>query len=225
MPPTNPDPQELKPLIPEVMYNAISDRIKAGISDAEALFGVNEEDEDAVTGALGQAISTPQPVVFTGPEGVFELTIKSFKTRGKGPYAPEKKLGADAVFQIAVFHEGNRLFAKALPFQAKKVGGFRNLKVQLQAKGMQQHFGSGAIVRYSKNGYRAVDIREMVTKDGTILDQPVTETKLATVFGDHFLACKIGSTGSYYTADDVTQMLEKATIIDTIIKQLQPRRG
>jgi hypothetical protein len=225
MPPTNSDPRELKPLIPEVLYNAISDRIKAGISDAEALFDVNEEDEDAVTGALGQAISTPNPLIYNGPEGLFEYNIRSFKTRGKGPGAPEKKLGADAVFQIAVFHEGNRLFTKALPFQAKKTGGFHNQKVQLQAKGMQQYFGSGVIVRYSKTGYRAVDIREMVDRDGTILDKDVTETKLSTVFGNDFLACKIGSAGSYFTVEDVSQLLERATIIDTTVKRIEPGRA
>src|ERR1019366_423696 len=118
-------PKELKEIVSEDCLRHIRDRIKAGVVDAEAQFGINQADEDAVTGALGQAISTT-PTIFKGTGGSYSYHITSTKIRGRGPNAPEKTLGADAIFQVSVSKNGNQIFSKGLPFQAKMEGGFDN---------------------------------------------------------------------------------------------------
>lgn len=209
---------DLAKIVPKPVLDLIRDRIKAGVTDAEAKFRLNEADEDAITGALGHAISTPAPVLVTTPEGAFSYEITSIKIRGRGLNAPEKRLGADSIFQVSVTKGNTRIFAKGLPFQAKKGGGFGNAKVIKQAIDLYRTSKTGTVVRYSRKGYTAVDVREMVSRHtGPNLPAKPAPKKLATVFGDDFVDCTIGRLGLYYAGEmDLNQGENLWTITTTI---------
>ena len=216
-----PDEPSLAQLLPPRFLLLIRDRIKAGVTDAVAKFQLNAADEDSVTGALAQAISTATPLVYRGPEGNFQFEIRSLKIRGRGKGAPEKRLGADGILQIVVSKNGKRVFTKGLPFQAKIEGGFENQAVRQQAASLYRTSETGLIVRYAADRYTGVDVRDLFrpVADGQP-DRVVRQENLGTVFGDRFLDCEIGRMGLTYN-DMVTTLNGRGTwVIDTDVKIL-----
>jgi hypothetical protein len=213
-------PHELNRLVSEDCLSHIRDHIKAGVVDAEAKFDLNEADEDAVTGALGQAISTATPITFRGTQGTYSYQITSRKIRGRGPDAEEKTLGADAMLQISVSKNGHEVFTKGLPFQAKKEGGFGNVTVKQQAEDLYKASGTGVIVRYSKDGYTAVDVRNVIDRpDVADVRKQIKPRSLATVFGDDFLNCVVGRVGLYLHEQSVRG--RDIWVFDTKIRSLE----
>src|SRR5689334_1851346 len=125
---------ELPDIVPKTLIDVLASLIRRGIREAEEKFSLNKSDEDSITGALGHAISTARPVHLHASNTDYVFEITSWKIRGKGPDAPEKDLGADAIFQIRLSKEGDLVFVKGLPFQAKVGGGLQNKDVLKQAK-------------------------------------------------------------------------------------------
>jgi hypothetical protein len=124
---------KLRDYIPDNLLEQIQFRYLEGVSNAESFFEDNEDDEDALTGALGQAISMKNSIVHEDGSGTYELKISSKKIRGRGPGAPEKRLGADGIFQIQIFKDDKSIFSKGLPFQSKKTNSDTRKSV-IQAK-------------------------------------------------------------------------------------------
>lgn len=111
----------MKNLLPREVLDSLHDRYRAGVDAAEAMFEESEADEDALTGALGQAISMPHAQTFITGQGVYSVRVSYRKIRGRGKGAPEKALGADGIFQSIISDvTGKQLFRKGLPFQSKK---------------------------------------------------------------------------------------------------------
>jgi hypothetical protein len=211
--------KSISELIPPDVLRALRDRIKGGIADAEAKFHLNDADEDAVTGALGQAISTAEPILFSSTDGDYALSIVSRKIRGRGLGAPEKHLGADGIFQIRVDIAGKTLFTKGLPFQCKMRGGFSNQSVRKQATDLFRTAKTGVIIRYSEKGYSGVDVRDMPkpSMPGLREIQPPVSS-LASIFGEHFLNCEIGLRGLTFDREkDFAVGRKGAWVIDTLI--------
>src|SRR6478735_7183238 len=120
----------MRDILPDFVREVIRERYITGVSDAEATFRLNSEDEDSLTGALGQALATPKPIVVWDNEQVFVIQIQHHKVRGKGPGAPEKILGTDGIFELEVFDgDGHSIRKKGLPFQSKKNWKSSNKKV------------------------------------------------------------------------------------------------
>ncbi|HTV39470.1 MAG TPA: hypothetical protein VMF08_02770 [Candidatus Sulfotelmatobacter sp.] len=192
------DTKEPGQFVPDAVLKLIRKRIEDGVADAEAKFSFNEADEDAVTGALGQAISTDKPVLFKGANGNYAYQITSAKVVGRGPNALEKRMGADAIFQVAVIKEKKTVFSKGLPFQAKMMGGFRNKCALEQAEKLLQTSGTGIVVRYSSEGYCGMEAKEVVRQEKASQASPKPKPqKLATIFGNEFLRCRIGKIDLY----------------------------
>jgi hypothetical protein len=216
------DHYKLQELLPPEFLRLIRDRIKAGVVDAENLFHLNQDEEDSITGALAQAISTKAEMAFDGPDGSFGFKIESYKIRGRGIGAPEKHLGADGILQISVSTDGHKVFSKGLPFQAKKFGGFKNADVLSQASDLLRTTETGVVIRYSDEGYTAMDVRNMVEvreTDGTQVR--VFPPKLATVFGDSFLDCEIGRVGLSFDRESVGAHGKGSWVIDAQINQIE----
>lgn len=213
-----PDGPRLDQLLTKRFLKLIRDRIKAGVTDAEAKFRFNQDEEDALTGALAQSIAEAEPLHYEGPEGQFEFRIESHKLRGRGYGAPEKRLGADGILQISVSKNGKPVFVKGLPFQAKKFGGFANAAVKKQARDLYTTSESGIIVRYSDKGYTSTDVRHLLedAESGAVPLKPPVE-KLATMFGDRFLDCKIGRRGLTYDRDAVSGTAKGTWVINTVV--------
>jgi hypothetical protein len=194
--------RELSSIVPQEFLDLIRDRIKAGVADAESLFAINHQEEDALTGALGQAISTPRPIRYTTSLADFTYHITTHKLRGRGDGAEEKQFGADGVFQVEVFENGARVFVKGLPFQAKNGGGFLNARTRRQSAAMLETTGSGVVVRFSPAGYTAVDARKIVATQNSASKAPQPkQAKLSATFGDEFIDCKVGRLGLFYSEE------------------------
>jgi hypothetical protein len=210
--------QELIDFVPHRLIERLADRIKAGVVDAEEKFWLNAADEDSLTGALGHSISTTHPVYLISGETEFAFEITSHKIGGRGPNAPEKTLGADAIFQIRVYHYGTPVFSKGLPIQAKVRGGFENQAVVSQARAMESTAGTGIVVRYSENGYTATPAGH-VTKRAAIGHAPAPRPKkLATVLGGDFLQCQVGRVGLHLNPEQTRPGGAPVWVIDTIIR-------
>jgi hypothetical protein len=191
--------KKLANFVPETLLDLIRDRIKAGVVDAEALFDDGEEDEDTLTGALGAKIATPGKLVFREGDAIWSYEIRSKKIRGRGSNAPEKDLGADGIFQVSVSHGVEQVFSKGLPFQAKIRGGYNNVTVRGQARDLFRTSGTGVVVRYSENGYEAIDVRKLISGEGARARVGRgSAKKLTAVLGDDFLDCSVGRPGLFY---------------------------
>jgi hypothetical protein len=207
----------MKDLLPTYVMGHLHDRFVAGVADAEAVFSMHEADEDAVSGALGQSIAMQSPVVFKGPQGDFAVEIKYKKIRGRGPNAPEKRYGADGLFQISILNErGSVLRQKALPYQAKMNWRGKNKGVYVQAMKMQEHFVSSVVVNFTKRGYRGCTASLAVETEGSL---PQVEARsgmsnLGQILGVDFLECRVGTIGLFF--DPVQEIFDQKDILPPV---------
>lgn len=100
--------------------SVIYDWFRSSMSSYAADSGLNWNDEDSLCACFFKSItgwvSTP-----TG-----NLNIRSYKTRGRGPGAPEKKIGADGIALVQINTPNTQLSGFFL-FQAKKTYGLSGL--------------------------------------------------------------------------------------------------
>lgn len=191
----------MRDLLPEELINLLHDRYIAGVATAEAHFGESSADEDALTGALGQAIAMRDPITFADASGTYSVSVSYRKLRGRGLNAPERLYGSDGLFQIAITTgAGTVLRMKALPFQAKTNWRGRNRSLANQALDMQRTTGSGLVIDYGPNGYRACETEVVIAAHGNRaeVNRRGAMSPLGQVLGVDFLECKIGTVGLYY---------------------------
>src|SRR5260221_8457658 len=109
----------------------------------------------------------PQPIVVATPEAEYLVRISYRKIRGRGPNAPEKRYGADGVFQISVSDRHGRIVRqKALPFQSKMNWRGKNAFLANQANHMEQELGGGLVIDFSQNGYKACPSQSLAAGRG-----------------------------------------------------------
>jgi hypothetical protein len=180
-----PPPQNtsLADYVPTGLIRRIQSHFRDKIEEAVQRYQFNEVDEDSLTGALGHALSTPQKIVSISGAATY-----SFGT-------PESRTGADGIFQLSVETQGSALFAKGLPFQAKKLSRFTLGEVKPQAADMYRTSGTGMVLRFSPKGYDAEDVRHMFPMDGEPIATPPGFNRLEAMLGDWFLQCKLGRIG------------------------------
>lgn len=194
----------MRDLLPHRVFEALQDRYSAGVANAEAHFDQHSADEDSVTGALGQALASRDPMVFRGTQGEYIVQVTYRKLRGRGRGAPEKLLGADGIFQIEITDEsGRRLRSKGLPFQAKKEWKGKDRGLVEQARKMKVHAQTGLIIDYSRNGYRACTAEAAIAANGSRrqVDRFGEMRRLSQVFSNDFLHCTIGKVGLFYDVE------------------------
>jgi hypothetical protein len=179
-------------LLPAGLKSIIRDRYLAGVSDAVSKFDMHSADEDALTGALGNNLAMPAPMVFGDGSKTYEYQVSYRKIRGRGPGAPEKTLGADGIFQIQVSDDqGTR--RKGLPFQSKK--GWSGLDRQLaqQSTLMVNTASDGLVIDYRSSGYTGFDARDVIHAGGNRkLVGSRSGKPLGQLLANEFLDCKIG---------------------------------
>ena len=195
----------MKNILPAEVFQNIQDRFKAGISDAEEWFDNSEQDEDSLTGALGQSISSKNNNFhYENNEKKYEWKTYYKKIRGRGKNAPEKKLGADGIFQIEIKENNKVIFTKGLPFQSKKNWNFKDKKLVEQLENVLEHTETGIVVDYQKSGYTACDAKYAVKYEGRkkeLINRNHIYS-LAHVIGSLFLTCKIGKKGLFYNDNE-----------------------
>ena len=194
----------MRDLLPEIVIDTLRDRYIAGVSDAVATFDMNAADEDALTGALGQAIATSRTLSSSTEKGSVHVEIGYTKLRGRGKNAPEKKFGSDGIFQISVADSQGRIIrSKGLPFQSKKEWRRSDKKLAEQAKQMEEYTLGGIVIDFSRCGYKACSANQVIKAEGKRknIDDMKSMRPLGQVLGDEFPACRIGTTGLYFDRD------------------------
>ncbi|HKY22042.1 MAG TPA: hypothetical protein VJM31_12565 [Vicinamibacterales bacterium] len=157
-------------------------------------------DEDSLTGALGQAISM-DPVTFNINGARYEVSISHTKLRGRGKNAPEKRFGADGLFQIEMTDaEGRSIRRKGLPFQCKKRWSGPNQQLVKQCADMESEVGSGLVIDFSPNGYTACMAVDAIQAGGSRRRAQVSGKmkQLGQTLANDFLNCTIGQIGLFY---------------------------
>jgi hypothetical protein len=183
----------VRDILPSFVIDELRDHYYARVGQAEATFRHSQADEDSLTGALGQALLTPQRIVASGVEQfVWSTTYK--KVRGRGRDAPEKRYGIDGIFELEVV-DTIRGFArrKGLLFQAKKGWQGVDQRLVAQTRVMRDLEPDSVVVDYADGDYRAFDARDVIEAGGRRELVPADrQYALAKVLGDQFLECERG---------------------------------
>jgi hypothetical protein len=158
----------MRDVLPAAVLGVIADHYRAGVRQAERMYPIHAAEEDALTGALGQAISMPEPRVIEAGRNLYQVQISYRKIRGRGVDAPDKRYGTDGIFQIEVLDRSrpNGVVWKGLPFQAKKNWRTKDLRLKHQAELMVAQHG-GIIVDYSPRGYSGCSAADAAAWNGS----------------------------------------------------------
>jgi hypothetical protein len=194
----------MRDILPPSLIDLLRDRYLAGVADAEAAFDQHVADEDSLTGALGQALAMRESIIFNGPSGAYAVRVSYRKLRGRGPGAPEKKLGSDGIFQIEVANDlGEVVRSKGLPFQAKTSWRGTNTALYKQAGVMERMNPGGLVIDYTANGYKACTAKAVVEAKGhrATVEKYGAMRSLGQVLSRDFLECTIGTRGLYFDPD------------------------
>lgn len=186
-------------VLPEAVLRSISNSYRHGISRAEQAYIHSQEDEDAVTGALGQALFVPNQIVMLD-SAMYTWSTVYYKLRGRGKNAEEKIYGADGIFQIILknVHE-KTLASKGLLFQAKNrwKGKDRNLATQAELLARNPH--TAIVIDYSSAGYKACSAeianRAVGNRNDILLEDMQS---LSSILSEDFLYCRVGLMGIHY---------------------------
>jgi hypothetical protein len=179
----------------------LRDRYVAGVANAEFAFDQHLADEDALTGALGQSLATLEPVVFDSGEQQYVFRLSYRKIRGRGHDAPEKRYGADGVFQIEVTDRTETVLRrKALPFQSKKNWRGKDKRLAEQASVMNSVTPGGIVVDYAATGYRACTTQAVIAAGGSrrAIERFGSMHPLGQMLSRDFLDCTLGVNGLFY---------------------------
>lgn len=219
---------DLTTLVPQGLLRRLKAHFGERIGEAVQRYRYNDADEDSLTGALGHALSTPERIVTVANGVTWSFAVESYKIRGKGPGAPERRTGADGIFQVSVHSNGKPIFEKGLPFQAKKLSRYRESEVALQTKQMLRTAHTGIVLRFGPEEYDAADARRLAHEGSVGPDvAPTVFTSLEAVLGDQFLQCQIGKVGLSFDRDerDPTAAGERGFwVIDTLIQSAVNKR-
>lgn len=189
--------------LPREILDALRDRYVAGVADAEALFANFRADEDALTGALGQAISQRPFMSFVTENEKYVVKIETVKLRGRGKNAPEKLYGPDGVFQIEIVDELTKSkFIKTLPFQAKTNWKGVHSALAGQCQNINASLRGGIVVNFLSDGYEACSTKDAAASGGNHrkLKLGGKIQPLGQVLGNEFLECRLGHVGMFYDA-------------------------
>ena len=203
------DPRTLPILrsLPASVFVELRNRLYAGVTNAEIRFPYNAAEEDALTGALGHALTEPVAVLLQTNDGFFQWRMTSHKLRGRGAGAPEKRIGADGIFQLEVRDEaGAFLVRKGLLFQSKVDWRGTDRRLLDQTVNLVQHSSSSIVIDYTAQGYRAVAAIDVITAGGDRRLVPRDRDKrLSEVLGDEFAGCTRGDRGLHW--DELREQL------------------
>lgn len=181
----------------------IAGQFRAAVAEGREAFDDASGDEDSITGALiapmGRLVKGS--IAVGGQQFFWSTHLK--KLRGRGPGAPEKRIGADAIFEIEVRTVGTTpTMRKALLMQSKTGWTGKDSRLKGQCVQMEAAApGLGIAVDFTAAAYTGVAAATVVQSDGNRRSVPAAAAKdLGTMLGSDFLECRIGTEGVYYDA-------------------------
>lgn len=174
----------------EEIRRTLADHYRRGVAVAVQGYADGAADDDAVTGALGQALRGQGELAL--PDGrIVRWATRHRKLRGRGRRAPEKHLGADGLFEIEMEDDERDRSRKSLPFHARNgAADYGDSLLRGQAKRLNAFPGGGVVVSYQPGGYVAVDARLVADGEAT----RGSEVPLADTLVEDLVGCRRGST-------------------------------
>lgn len=188
-------------ILPPHVIEEIRAHYALGIANAEAFYDEHSADEDAVTGALGQALARAEPFLIQKKFDEYLIHISYRKIRGRGPNAPERLLGIDGIFQLSVKNiEGDIAAVKGLPFQSKKNWKGVNKELLGQVVKMEHASPGGIVIDFSSSGYKACTTADVIASNGsrTVADRHHSIKSLQQILCYDFLDCRVGRRGLFF---------------------------
>ena len=188
----------MRDVLPDEVVNAIKSHLRDRANRVEQqVWESSHEDEDALTGDFFGSLRTKDRTVrVNGRECRWSVTYK--KPRGRGQNAPEKRVGADGIFEVEVEDvESRELDRKGLPFQAKKGWCHRDADLVEQVKKMEDVCeGASGVIDYSPDGFTALDGRAVLENAGR---PPENRMSVGKYLG-RVVECASGSRDVFYDA-------------------------
>jgi hypothetical protein len=173
----------------ERVRRALSDHFRAAVAAAAQGYADDAADEDAVTGALGQALRGQGEIAL--PDGRVLRWATRYRTLGgRGRNATERNLGAEGLFEVEMEDEEGDRSRKSLPFQARNAAAYGDALLRGQARRLNAFPGSGLVINYRPEGYVAVDAVLVAEGEAT----RNSEVPLADALSEGFIGCRRGST-------------------------------
>jgi hypothetical protein len=193
----------MRPLfIPDEIKRSISTHLHTSAAKAVKAYLSGNEEEDALTGALGMALEIDNQVAdIQGPEigGRWRWSIRYTKLRGRGAKATEKLLGADGIFELNLNWPHSRHEKKCLLFQAKNRWDDSDKSVLEQCIKLSNWREAAALINYTPDDYEAFFIDDVIKAKGS-RQQAGSGISLGSFLADQFLECLIGDTDLSYDA-------------------------
>jgi hypothetical protein len=193
----------MRDVLPPEVIELIGSQYFNSIREAEPGFRNYQADEDAITGALGSSMDRMVKGSYGAGGSLYTWKTRTVKLRGRGPGAPEKEYGADAILELEVCDGiGNTIGRKVLPFQAKKAGRINSQSLYDQSRRLNSLPGGGLVVVFGPEGYECTSAKEVLVVDGSWGQvQPGQRQGFAKVVQTRFLECTVGSRSLYFDAE------------------------
>ncbi|WP_437937586.1 hypothetical protein [Sorangium sp. So ce341] len=190
-------------LLPVSVASKIRAQIREACMHAPTRYRQNRAKEDAVTGAFGQILSDKVNGTFLDDGTAYRWETTQTQLRAQGPGAPEKRIGADAMIEVAVYdaHE-DLILLKCLPMQAKNEWDGKDVLLSREASRLSKLPGDGIVVDYRETGYAAVRASVAARAKGDRRLVPAAAVRpLDEFIADDFFDCLVGSHEYYYDDD------------------------
>lgn len=183
----------IKELIPDEIFKQISDHITRETTNTNDSWESNKDNEDSLTGALGERLSKNwcTPIQIYEQEWEWRITYKKFSS-----VKLEPKYGADGLFEVEVINsKKNQAYRKGIIFQAKKDNNKDRKKLIEQVIKMENIAPNGsAVIKYGPEKYQATEGTSILNNT----ESPFED--LSKFLSGKFLSCTVGINGMSYNA-------------------------
>lgn len=180
--------------IPIEVARDIQDSMLRAELAAIADFPQTSKDEDSIVESFGTHLRCRNRVVEVGSNrreltGAWTWSISHSRIRGRGPGAPEKKIGADLVVELKVRTGGRyRVEGKSLLIQAKK-NWTRDSKVFAQAALLSTWREAASVINLTAGGFEAFNLDDVIAAQG---QRPSSFTELSQFLTREFVLGELG---------------------------------
>lgn len=185
--------------LPSQVSESIRDYVTRAVAQAESGYASAQEAEDAVTGALGEALRTKEDQLVDVTDwqipGLWRWSISYSKLGSGASGSTESVVGADGVLEIRV---GNAELdkQKCSLFQSKNTRR-KDANLLSQCIKMSTWREASFVICYSSTGYFAYALDEVLFNKGS-LAKAKNGVPLASWIVDWFIGCRNGHTELFY---------------------------
>lgn len=213
---------KIRDLVPNRVISLIKDHLKFNCNNYfKKTYLSNSSDEDSVTAAFFERISTESPMYYKIGDDYWKFSVEYSTTSSRGKNPLETFIGADVILFIDIELVNGKTFRKGILIQSKMEGKLHRSILEEQIRKMESFVGNSSIVlSYSENSFKC-------STGQNYLSNPKRRWRsysksFCDFLADEFLECKYGVTNLYYDFDK-----KEARFIDEENKEILilPQKG